>query len=135
MTIGVETCIGWSFESLAEGALSEGLTLATGSEKLKPEAYQRGQVYELSVDWEALQDEVALELMPNPAKDRFVIELSGLAAARGLVSVLDMHGRVVFERVVSGDRMDVKADWPAGVYTIVWRSGAEHKVRLLVKED
>ncbi len=72
-------------------------------------------------------------VMPNPVGRGFTLELPP-AAVGGTLSIVDATGRLVFQRRVSSERMDVySADWPAGAYAYRVVSEAGSVSGLLVR--
>jgi hypothetical protein len=83
---------------------------------------------------------VRLRLLPQPARERVVLELEAAEAARGVTLVVtDALGRVVAEPLrgvvlppgVHRVELDVRA-WAAGQYTVVLRTEAGSTAVLLL---
>ncbi|MBX7110190.1 MAG: sulfatase-like hydrolase/transferase [Chitinophagales bacterium] len=60
-------------------------------------------------------------ISPNPAADNFKIQYTGAAIRQGEIMVMDVLGKIVFSKTVSG--WDIPADircrtWPAGIYQV-----------------
>jgi hypothetical protein len=57
----------------------------------------------------------ALRIYPDPATGSFRID--GLTTPTQ-VSVTDISGRIVFEKIISGDESIAAGHWPQGVYLV-----------------
>ncbi len=70
-------------------------------------------------------DEIALNLYPNPANDRFVIETGTILQGRYIVT--DITGRTIVQGMVNGNRTEIQTSGlPTGIYLV--RMEAEGKV-------
>jgi hypothetical protein len=88
-----------------------------------------GIVVTTSTDVAAVEGQ-DISLFPNPATDRFTVELA--AAAEAYLQLIDLQGRVVAEHVVLGGRATIATDGLAtGSYVVrVSQQGAENRLRL-----
>lgn len=64
----------------------------------------------------------SIKVYPNPAKNKVVVALDGIADAKGKVQVIDMLGRVVLEQIANRTMVEVNtSSLTNGIYNVVYR--------------
>ena len=81
-----------------------------------------------------------LHIYPNPAFDKFIIAHQSLTGEQTRVTISDMMGKNVYQRLLHGESLlfqhevDVST-WPAGTYLILLRDGDQLFRNKLIKMD
>jgi hypothetical protein len=74
--------------------------------------------------------ESKLAIYPNPAVGSFLLETDAVDAT---VTITDLVGKVVFEKVLAGDKMNISvADFNTGIYIVRIQGKNENASRKLV---
>jgi Secretion system C-terminal sorting domain len=99
-----------------------------------------GQVIYSAVKWADLSRQAAINLFPNPARERITLQLPpGLAGKPIDIMITDSKGNRVFAKQAGAGIAQVQlvtAGWAQGLYLVQMQAGAEipYRIKLLVTQ-
>ena len=65
-----------------------------------------------------LDNEIPWKIFPNPAKNNFIVETES-KVINGNLSIMDLTGRILFEKKINSDQMTINSSgMPNGLYIL-----------------
>lgn len=87
----------------------------------------------LTTQFHSFQDIVAIDVFPNPSQGKVTVRFSNFPDAGSSIEILDISGRKIVSRIVTGMSEVFNLDQqPAGVYLVKSKLGSKETVQKLV---
>jgi hypothetical protein len=73
---------------------------------------------EFALSTSVLDNEIPWKIFPNPAKNNFIVETES-KVINGNLSIMDLTGRILFEKKINSDKMTINSSgMPNGLYIL-----------------
>lgn len=107
--------------------------VVNGQMKYELNASVLAKVESLSTSVKNLEDIVKIDVFPNPSKGRVTVRFSQLPDAGSTIDILDISGRKITSRLITGTSEEFNLDQlPTGLYMVKSTIGSKEIIQKLI---